>query len=73
MESRNQFVTFYCHCGHHATVQLSGGPWREREWLLPRARCSVCGRLGAQDLRAAIDPEKLWHGEVGPMPRWGDP
>lgn len=50
-----QRVILYCSCGHHATVTLEG-QWKHRDWILPRARCSKCGRLGADHLQVAQDP-----------------
>lgn len=61
-QHRDQWLTFYCYCGHHATVKLSNEPWQHRDKLLPRARCTVCGRRGAKNLAVANDPATLWDG-----------
>jgi len=65
------WVTIYCHCGHHATVRLPDGPWQHRDKLLPRARCKVCGRRGAKDIRVALDPDKEPMRDAHLPPRWG--
>lgn len=42
-------VTFlFCSCGHVATVDRIDGL---RSGILPRARCSACGKRGADDMR----------------------
>lgn len=61
-----QFVTFECHCGHTGTVQMPDGPWLLRGDLIHKARCTVCGRIGAKDLRVVPDPGKLWDGKARP-------
>lgn len=53
-----QWVSIYCECGHHANVRLPEGPWRHRDWILPRARCTACGKRGAKDMRAALAPDQ---------------
>lgn len=39
------YVRVECACGHHAMIGTSR--WLHRDELLRRARCSVCGKLGA--------------------------
>lgn len=51
-----QWVWLECYCGHWAKVCLPRGPYRLRDWILPRARCTKCGRKGAKDTLAARDP-----------------
>ncbi len=50
-ETQNRWrVAFWCRCGHHATAQLADlirtRPLMTMEGLVPRARCSECGKAG---------------------------
>ena len=40
-----------CRCGHQGTFDTD--EWQSRDDVLRRARCSACGRIGADDLRIA--------------------
>lgn len=46
------FFRVYCQCGHNGIVALSG--FLHRDHLLPRCRCTRCGRRGAYDVRAYV-------------------
>lgn len=38
-------IYLYCNCGHTGPATLP--EWKHRNYILPRARCTVCGTLGA--------------------------
>lgn len=58
-----QWVRLECACGHHARVCLPPGPYRLRYWILPRARCTKCGRRGAQDVQMTLAPGEAPSGQ----------
>lgn len=46
-----RLLYLFCACGHVGSV-----PWNDewgwlRDEILPRARCTACGRLGAEEMR----------------------
>ena len=55
--SPDRWAHLTCKCGHLALVKLPGGPWQHRDQLMRRARCKVCGQLGAVDFKRALPPD----------------
>lgn len=43
-----------CSCGHKSEIVLHEIVHRDK--LLPRCRCTVCGKLGAKDMILQRDP-----------------
>lgn len=51
-----QWIRLECRCGHHAEVKIASERWMHRDEILPRARCSKCGKRGADHLQVAHAP-----------------
>jgi len=44
-------LSITCRCGHTANIEWPDGRSTLRDYVLPRARCVRCGKLGAEDMR----------------------
>lgn len=58
-----------CYCGHKAVIHLVTEKWLHRDVILPRCRCSVCGRLGAEHMHITNAPDTPGMGRLVEKPR----